>query len=108
MFYLQFCFKTKWKSILTFNKLTNINQVTLYNLQLAKRFVFKYTPKQYSPWFPRVFKYSPPLWTFMDPSHNEKFILLTYLATLLSNVYMQQYVLLNFYFILEKVIEQAY
>jgi hypothetical protein len=44
----------------------------------------------------------------MDPSHNEKFILLTYLATLLSNVYMQQYVLLNFYFILEKVIEQAY
>jgi len=46
MFYLQFWFKTKLKSILTFNKLTNINQVTLYNLQLAKIFVFKYTPKQ--------------------------------------------------------------
>jgi hypothetical protein len=46
MFYLQFWFKTKLKSILTFNKLTNINQVTLYDFQLAKRFVFKYTPKQ--------------------------------------------------------------
>jgi hypothetical protein len=48
MFYLQFWFKTKLKSILTFNKLTNINQVTLYNLQLAKSSVSKYTPKQNS------------------------------------------------------------
>jgi len=33
MFYLQFWFKTKLKSILTFNTLTNINQLhfTIYN-----------------------------------------------------------------------------